>query len=128
MAIAALFLAGCGSVTMTARPGFQVDRSSRIRIAAPEKDKANVKGRLEHLLLSRGFSPTSGESADLDLRIGEYVAAMAIYGDYLFRTFSATMTDVKTGDVVLSVNYSGDRSVDSVLAEFLEQLESKAKK
>ncbi|MBU0568129.1 hypothetical protein KKC52_08800 [bacterium] len=41
---------------------------------------------------------------------------------WAFTTFNATVVDLRTGEVVASVNFSGDRSANSVLEEFINKL------
>jgi len=46
---------------------------------------------------------------------------------WAFTSFNATVVDLSSGKVVGSVNFSGDRSVDSVLEDFANKIASAAK-
>jgi len=173
-----LLITGCGKVNVVMKQHTTFTKNSTITIVVENDDKVGVQGKLEHLLLERGFEvlseavtlekvklqsesenglavkskEVSGESAAaiigksrsekslsrvtevkssyiLRFRYNAYEAhmmySMIIY--WAFTTFNATVVNLDSGEVVASVNFSGDRSVDSVLEEFANKLASMAK-
>jgi len=42
---------------------------------------------------------------------------------WAYRNFSAKITDLNTGEIILTAQFSGDRSVDSVLNELMKKID-----
>jgi len=167
-----LLLTGCGTVNVAMKPHTAFTKNSTITIVVQNTDQLGVQGKIEHLLLERGFEvlseavtqdkvklqsesetgiaaksmKESGESAAAVIgksrseqslsRVTEikssYILRFRYHAYYdvfywAFTTFNATVVNLASGEVVASVNFSGDRSVDSVLEEFANKLATMAK-
>ena len=143
-------LAGCSTVDVVTNPASTFSPNSRITVVV-DADSIGVKGKLEHLLLARGFSVVSdavagrktqtdaeaswsSDTATGSLATGDVVEYQSAYilrvyyraywnvFYWSFKSFNATVVDLRTGDVAASVNLSGDRRVKDVLARFVNAL------
>lgn len=130
-----------------------------------------MQGKLEHLLLERGFEVVSQAVAEEKVKLqseaeggvlaksqsgqGQYAGGVIgksrseqalstvrelkstyilrfkyhSYWDvfyWAFTTYNATVVDLRTGEVVASADFSGDRSANSVLKEFANKLAATA--
>lgn len=167
-----LLLSACGTVSVALKPDTSFTKKGTITVVAENQDTIGIQGKLEHLLLERGFEVVSQAVAEEKIKLqseaesallakgvsnsNEYDAKVieksrseqslsrvrelksayilrfrcSYYYDlfyYAFRTFNATVVDLRTGKVVASANFSGDRSVNSVLKEFMDKLAATAK-
>ena len=122
-----------------------------------DHDETGTYGELNHLLLEKGFNvipystamavvkykdkiegsdPVNDEFEGETERIKElnavYVLELnyAYYYDvfyYSYTNFSARVFDLKSGEIVLTANFRGDRSVRSVLKDFTTKLAAQIK-
>lgn len=167
-----LLLTGCGTVNVAMKPQTTFTKNSTVTVVVQNSDRLGVQGKLEHLLLERGFEIISQAVAQEKLKLssesnariaargvsGAGESAAAILGKneseqsltrvtevkssyilrfhyhayydvfyWAFTSFNATVVNLGTGEVVASVSFSGDRSVDSVLEEFANKLASSAR-
>jgi len=165
-------LVGCGTVNVVMKPQTTFTKNSTITVVVQSADQLGVQGKLEHLLLERGFEIVSEAVAQEKVKLqseadsgiaaksatthSETAAAVVgksrseqslskvieVKSSYILRfryhayydvfywaftSFNATIVNLATGEVVASVNFSGDRSVDSVLEEFANKLALSAK-
>ena len=146
-------LSACGSLQVVQKPGATIKKNSSFAVVSMKNDNIGVQGQLEHYLMSKGFdlkSPTSAKdnyshedevgapsdgspyqegdvsrgvarNADYTLRITYSAYYDAFY--WALHNFSGSIVDNKDGSVVLSADFSGDRSVKSVLKEFTARIE-----
>jgi hypothetical protein len=144
-------LVSCGTVSVVSKPSQQISRSARIAVVSPASDPQNIAGQLEHLLLAQDFEVTSEavgrsqieykEANAIDhgtsMTAGTIGAVRRLPANLVFRfsynayfdvfywsftRFNGTVVDLENGAVVASVAFSGDRSVSSVLEDFVRQL------
>jgi hypothetical protein len=47
---------------------------------------------------------------------------------WAYTSFSATITDLKTGEIIMTANFRGDKSVRSVLSELVQKMNVVIKK
>lgn len=166
------FFVACGTVSVAVKPNTTFTKQATVTVTVETNDPIGVQGKLEHLLLERGFEIVSQAVAEEKIRlqseaeggvlakggtgvgqqatgvIGKTRSEQALsrvrqlkstyilrfryhsYWDlfyWAFTTFNATVVDLRTGEVVASVNFSGDRSVNSVLEEFVNKLAAAAR-
>ncbi|HQO58791.1 MAG TPA: hypothetical protein PLT76_08750 [Candidatus Omnitrophota bacterium] len=154
--IAVLLLAGCGTLNVYVKPGTNFNRNTTITVIGGE-DRSGTKGQIEHLLLSRGFNIVSESTArnaikyrgslkGTDVINNEYIAETysireinsvyalemnySYYWDvfyWAYTRFSAKVTDLNNGEVVLTAQFSGDRSVNSVLNELVNKIDAQVR-
>jgi hypothetical protein len=149
--ILSTLMIACGTVSVVSKPNQKISRAAKITVLTPAHDPQNISGQLEHLLLEQGFEVTSeivgrseleykeAEASDPGSRmtagsisqVHRLPASLVLrfsYNAYYdvfywsFIQFNGTVVDLESGAVVASVKFSGDRSVDSVLTEFVNQL------
>lgn len=146
----------CGSVNVFVKPGTTFSKQTTITIIGGD-DASNTKGELEFLLLSKGFNIVSESTAKTAVRYKDRIKGSdrfnnefnaevysikelnsiyametnySYYYDvfyYAYRRFSARVTDLNTGEIVLTVSFSGDRSVSSVLEDLVNQIDALVK-
>jgi len=166
-----LLLTACGTVSVAVKPNTSFSKKGTITVVVERSDPLGVQGKLEHLLLERGFEIVSQAVAEEKVKLqsesegGLLARGSASSGDYVagaisksrseqalskvrelkstyiirfkyqsywdvfywaFTTFNATVVDLRTGEVVASVNFSGDKSANSVLEEFANKLAAAA--
>jgi len=153
--------ASTGIVSVSVKPNTSFTPKSTITVVYKGNyDPLKVQGRLERLLMSRGYevvssavandkikyedkirSKDSGESeAEASLqRVQEFHSIYILQFDYnhfwtkddCFEYFTASIIDLKTGEVAASADFSqgwpdfGCRSATSVLEEFVDKLKAK---
>lgn len=155
-AILSLMLFGCGpAASVHMKSGTTFTPQSTITIVGGN-DHLGVQGKLEHLFLSRGFNVVSeavarsktqyedkiqniGDGSAMKAEVGRVTEVKSAYimrYSYTrawdtaydsFKSFSATIIDLRTGEVVSSTNYAPGywsirRGVDSVLEEVVDKL------
>ena len=127
-----------------------------IAVSCNNDDPLSIQQKLEHLLASKGFSVVPERAAKIKanmqneehmtvesakgtppekskemrsiyiLRFSyEYYSAVS-YRDYMFKTFSASVVDLRNGNVVASADFSqsgfGTKSILSVLEDLVNKL------
>jgi hypothetical protein len=167
--IGLFFVSGCGTVNVALKPQTTFSKNSTITVVAQGTDKIGVQGKLEHLLLERGFDVVSEAVAQEKVKLqsesntgvaakssnmgsgfgaaimeksqsdqtlskvtemkSAYILRFQYHSYYdvfywSFTSFNASVVDLVSGEVVASANFSGDRSVNSVLEEFANKLSS----
>lgn len=149
-------LAGCGTLSVYVKPGTNFNRNTTMTVIGGE-DESGTKGQIEHLLLTRGFNIVSESTAKnaikykdslkgTDIINNEYIAETYLikeinsvyalelnysyYWDvfyWAYRRFSAKVTDLNNGEIVLTAQFSGDRSVNSVIKELVNKIDAQIK-
>ena len=140
ISILIFFLVSCGAVSSYAKPDFTINKEIPIIVSDIDGDEPGVQEKLEHLLLTKGFNVVSKSYlGDLDKssKGGMYFSVddqksyeiqlnFTYYYDvfyYAFKSFSARVVDRDTNKIVITANFSGDKSVTAVLNEFMIELE-----
>jgi len=151
-----LLLSSCGTLNVHIKPGTTFTKSTTITVIGVE-DNTGTKGQIEHLLLVEGFHIVSELTAktaikykdklkgsdDINTELSAEVYSIkelnSIYAlefhytyywemfYWSYRRFSAKVTDLNTGEIVLTAHFSGDRSVNSVLNELVTRIDSQVK-
>lgn len=132
----------------------QVFQNATLTLVGTDSDVTGTYGELNYLLSSKGFNVVSYSTAKNAIRyknqiqgtnivnksidaevysIKELNSIYALEIDYtyyydftiMYRNFSAKVTDLNTSEIVMSANFRGNRSVQSVLKEFVNQLAAK---
>ena len=151
--LSVLFLFGCGTIRMAQQSGVSIASNSSIDVSCPENDPVDVQRQIERFLLRKGVRLISTQPTPELLRKDEIFVthalghsieentisktdAAAVYTitiDYnayrgsfhwLFNDFSGSMVDNRTGTVILSSSFSGDRSAKSVMKAFINKLDN----
>ena len=96
------------------------------------RDRIKYQDNIENKITSPNQTIPEKSSAEASLeRVKEFKSAYVLkfkysaYWDvfyYSFEEFSASIVDLSTGEIVTTVLFSGDRSVDSVLEELVEKI------
>lgn len=153
--IIAIFNA-CGSLQVTVKPDANFSKNATLTIAKSE-DETGTVGELNHLLFSKGFNIIAYSTAKKAIKYkdeikgenstnNEFEAEIysiqelnsiyalelnySYYYDMLYwayNSFSARVIDLNTGEIIMSAYFRGDRSVHSVLSEFVERLSQQVK-
>ncbi len=149
--LTALIFTSCGTVKLSVKPGATFSRNATLTIAE-EDDITGTVGELNHLLFEKGFNVIAYSTAKKALKykdkikgsdpvnnefeaeiysIKELNSIYALelnytyYYDvfyYAYRSFSARVIDLNTGQIIMSANFRGDKSVRAVLKDFVNQL------
>lgn len=142
-----LLLSSCGSVRVFVNEEHAYSRKNPITINLLSNDESGTLGELQFLLKSNGYKLMSYASAKKALNLdSEYnnssthheitytkeynsIYLMDIdytyYYDvfyYAYRSFSATITDLRTGEIIMTAHFRGDRGCRAVLQEFVNEL------
>lgn len=151
-----LFFTSCGTVKLSVKPGAKFSRNATLTIAA-EDDKTGTVGELNHLLFEKGFNVIAYSTAKKAIKYkdeikgsdpvnNEFEAELysirelnsiyalelnyTYYYDmfyYAYRSFSARVIDLNTGEIIMSANFRGDKSVRAVLKDFVNKLSQQIK-
>ena len=169
LTLSVFLIFGCaltGTVFVSVKPNTSFTPKSTITVVCQHyswgryHDPLKVQGRLERLLMSRGYEVVSsavasdkikyedkirrndnGREAEASLeRVREFRSIYVLRFDYdsyalkeCFEHFTASVVDLRTGEVVASADYSphtgdpmfGCKSTSSVLEEFVNKLKAK---
>lgn len=146
-----LIFTSCGTVKLSVKPGVKFSRNATLTIAK-EDDRTGTVGELNHLLFEKGFNIISYSTAkkavkykdeikgsdpvnnEFEAEIYSVKELNSIYAlelnytyyydmfYYAYRSFSARVIDLNTGEIIMSANFRGDKSVRAVLKDFVEKL------
>lgn len=130
-------------------PNSNYTRSTPITINISNDDESGTLGELQFLLQSNGYKLMSLAAAKKSLNLDSnydirnfhseitntttfksmYVLDVhfTYYYDvfyYAYTNFSATITDLSTGEIILTANFRGDKSVRAVLKELVQKMNS----
>ncbi|MBQ2779327.1 MAG: hypothetical protein IJF46_06100 [Bacteroidaceae bacterium] len=142
-------LISCGSVKVHVNNDHTYSRKTPITINKAFNDDSDALGELQYLLQSNGYKLMSYGSAkkafNLDSNYGQshehseitythefnslYILDLDYdyYFDlfyYAFTRFSATITDLRSGEIIMTAHFRGDKSCKAVLKEFVNKLNS----
>lgn len=151
-----LFFTSCGTVKVSVKPGAKFSRNATLTIAQ-EDDISGTVGELNHLLFEQGFNVIAYSTAKKAIKykdeikgsdpinnefeaeiysIKELNSIYALelnytyYYDmfyYAYRSFSARVINLYTGEIIMSANFRGDKSIRAVLKDFVNQLTQQIK-
>lgn len=156
MLVIILNIISCGTTDVFVKPGISLSRNSTITIIGPD-DSSGTKGQLTHLLISRGFNIVSEKTAKTAIRYKDeikgkniinhefsaeiyrikefnsiyacelnYRYVMDLFGP-VFQNFSAKLIDLNTGEIVMTANFRGSKSINSVLKDLASQIANQVK-
>lgn len=140
-----LLLTSCGSMKVYVNHDSTYSRKNPITIVAPQ-DKSGTIGELQFLLQSNGYKLMSYSAAKKALNLDSeyddnkshqeltntisfnsaYVLELNYNYDwdlrYIYNNFSANITDLRTGEIVMSASFRGEKGCKSVLEDLVEQM------
>lgn len=140
-------MSSCGTVKIYSNPESEFNKKTPITINLESDDKSGTLGELQFLLKSKGYNVLSYNSAkkylSLDVNkekenihgviVGnkEFKSLYILNVDYTYywdvfyysyTSFSATITDLVSGEIIMTANFRGDRNCGAVLNEFVEKM------
>lgn len=144
--IIAVLLYSCGTMQVYVNNDATYSRKNPITITN-SSDETGALGQLQYLLQSNGYRLMSMSAAKKALNLdmtknnnsshseithtttvnSVYVLEMhyTYFYDifyYGFYSFSATITDLVTGEIIMTSNFRGEKSVNAVLNEFVREM------
>lgn len=143
-----LLIAGCGggrlivnvksTAHLTANNYFAIDIGSAkvdAGYSSSKGDNLGIKEKLEQRLISSGFNvveksliPQGESSTNCYLIQCNYWGNHKTFrGGWVFITFSASVSNLKTGEVVATADFTGSGPIGEVLDDFVNQLSPLAK-
>ncbi len=137
----------CGTMKVYVNPNSSYSKKNPITINQANDDKSGTLGELQYLLQSNGYKLMSYAAAKKSFNLDTDVQNNSIrseitnnttfksiyvlnldysyYWDmfyFSYTNFSATITDLESGEIVMTANFRGDRSCSSVLEEFVKKM------
>lgn len=143
-----LFITSCGTMNVYVNHDSTYTRSNPITIIQSH-DESGVLGELQFQLQSNGYKLMSLSAAKKALNLDtessdnsfhaeftnttsfkssyvlepHYSCYMDLFTlQYWFTNFSATITDLVTGEIIMTATFSGDRPVKTVISEFIKEM------
>lgn len=122
-------ITSCGTINVTTKPNTKFSSNSNFTVKINQySDPIGLQSKLENLLLSRGFKVVSdwqvGQLKDVNslykLRIT--YKEDSIWFFHIFSNFSASVLDINEGDIVLALDFQGERFSSGVLEYFVDEL------
>ena len=142
-----VMFSSCGSMQVYVNHDAKYSKKNPITINQSSDDQSGTLGELQFLLQSNGYKLMSYGAAKKALNLDSQSQSGAYHGEitnttsfnsvyvmdlnytyyydmfyYAYRSFSATITDLKTGEIVMTANFRGDRGVRSVLQELVSKM------
>lgn len=141
-----LFLSSCGSVRVFVNEEHTYSKKNPITINLSTNDKSGALGELQFLLKSNGYKLMSYGSAKKSLNLDSQYNISSTHNEitytkefnsiylmdidftyhnndvYYYRTFTATITDLRTGEIIMTANFRGYKLCKFVLQEFVNEL------
>lgn len=149
LCLTSLLLISCGSVKVHVNTDNSYSRKNPITINQASDDASGTLGELQYLLQSNGYRLMSYGAAKKAFNLDSnhnyqsqhseitytkefnsvYVMEIdySYYYDlfyYAFTRFSATITDLESGEIIMTAHFRGDKSCKAVLNEFIKKLNS----
>jgi len=143
----ALTFSSCGTMKVHVNQEATYSRKNPITINLPSDDKCGTLGELQFLLQSNGYKLMSYGAAKKALNLdsesgsdsyhGEVASTITFKSAYVmdinnlcyfdglawaYNSFSANITDIVTGEIIMTANFRGDRYVGSVLNELVQKM------
>lgn len=148
-----LLLSSCGSMRVYVNHDSTYSRKNPITINQASDDSSGTLGELQFLLQSNGYKIMSYGAAKKALNLdsqsqegsyhGEITSTVTFNSVYVmdlnysyyydvfywaYTTFSATISDLQTGEIIMTANFRGDKSVRAVLNELVQKMNEVIKK
>lgn len=142
-----LLLLSCGSVHVFVNEEHTYSRKNPITINLSSDDASGTLGELQYLLKSNGYKLMSYGSAKKALNLDSQYNNSSTHNEitytkefnsiylmdidysyyddlfyFAYTNFSATITDLRTGEIIMTANFRGDKSCRAVLQEFVDNL------
>lgn len=139
-----VLLSSCGTMNVYVNTESTYSRENPITINLSKDDETGTLGELRFLLQSNGYKIMSYSAAKKSLNIDDVsntrteltntVAFNSIYVldlDYTYyydvfyfayRNFSATITNMRTGEIIMTANFRGDKGCRAVLNELINKM------
>ncbi|GHT02399.1 hypothetical protein AGMMS49525_05820 [Bacteroidia bacterium] len=146
-------LSSCGSMRVYVNQDATYSRKNPITINQSSDDNSGTLGELQFLLQSNGYKLMSYGAAKKALNLDSQSESGSYHGEitntttfnsvyvmdinysyyydvfyWAYTSFSATITDLKTGEIIMTANFRGDKSVRSVLSELVQKMNVVIKK
>jgi len=142
-----LLFSSCGSVRVYINEDNTYSRKNPITINLSENDASGTLGELQFLLKSNGYKLMSYGTAKKALNLDSQYGSSSTHNEmtftkefnsiylmdvdytyyydliyYAYTNFTATITDLRTGEIIMTANFRGDKSCRAVLRELVENL------
>ena len=144
-----LIFSSCGTMNVFVNTDSTYSKKNPITINQSSDDPSGTLGELQFLLQSNGYKLMSYGVAKKALNLDTESKNESFHGEitntvsfnsvyvvdlnytyyydmlyYAYRSFSATITDLKTGEIVMTANFRGDKSCRAVLKELVAKMNS----
>lgn len=145
----------CGSAKVYVKPDTKFNRQMSITITGKD-DQSGMKGELQYQLSSNGFNVVSESTARKGINLysnGQLYSNNVEVGSQLYKSlelksvyalnsnynwtfngftyrilnFHAEVVDLFTGEVVMNINFRGDRTPNGVAKQVIEEINKKVK-
>ena len=147
--VAAVLLSSCGALNVTVNHDMAYKRSTPITILQSKDDATGTLGELQFLLKSNGYKLMSytaakkaftvdaeAQSNSAHVEFANTTTLNSCYvleydytytwdvGGYYYGSFYATITDLVSGEMIMSANFRGYKPVRAVLNELITKMNS----
>lgn len=148
-AILSFVLSSCGTMKVYVNQETTYSKKNPITINQSSDDNSGTLGELQFLLQSNGYKLMSYGAAKKALNLDTESQTGTFHGEitnsttfnsvyvldlnysyyydmfyYAYTSFSATITDLKTGEIVMTAHFRGDKSCKAVLNELVTKMNS----
>lgn len=146
---ATILLSSCGALNVVVNNDTAYKRSTPITILDNEDDASGTLGELQFLLKSNGYKLMSYTAAKKAFTVDAEVQSNSAHaeftntttlnscyvleydyaytwdvGGYYYASFYATITDLVSGEMIMSANFRGYKPVRAVLNELINKMNS----
>jgi hypothetical protein len=152
--IVSLLITSCGTTNVYVNHNSTYTRSNPITIIT-EDDRSGALGELQYQLLSNGYKLISLSTAKKALNLDTESSSSTFHAEvtntttfktayvleyhysayhdpflmqYRFAQFSASITDLVSGEIIMTARFSGDKSVQNVISELVMEMNKVIKK
>lgn len=144
--IISFMVTSCGTMRVYVNHDSSYSRKNPITIIS-ESDESGALGELQFQLQSNGYKLMSMTAAKKALNLDTDISSNSVHSEftntttvrsvyvlemnysyywdtfyYAFTNFSATITDLETGEIIMTGIFSGDKSVRSVITELVNEM------
>lgn len=144
--IISFMVASCGTMRVYVNHDSTYSRKNPITIIS-ESDESGALGELQFQLQSNGYKLMSMTAAKKALNLDTDTSSNSVHSEftntttvrsvyvlemsysyywdtfyYAFTNFSATITDLETGEIIMTGIFRGDKSVRSVITELVNEM------
>lgn len=139
-------VASCGTMQVYVNHDSTYSRKNPITIIN-KSDESGALGELQFQLQSNGYKLMSMTAAKKALNLDTDISSNSVHSEltntttvrsvyvlemhytyywdafyYAFTNFSATITDLETGEIIMTGNFRGDKGVKSVITELVTEM------